>query len=230
MQQGYSALSGKGRSQSGLSAAAQARRERMRKKKAIRAAFEGKRRELGLGDAPGFRRGPLFYLVLIAVMTMLGLAVIKASDDRGVSGKVLSGKIMMATRSLDAFAEALGRFKFHCGVYPTAEEGLQALVDKFSSHEGWVGPYIHAMRPDPWKHAYVYEPPAGTNAVPVLLSLGPDGVRGTADDIAPDATRFFKPFRDTTWTNDWAPFTQRGIIIVPVKRPPHADQTSTPKK
>ena len=52
---------------------------------------------------------------------------------------------------------------------------------------------------------------------PVVLSLGPDGVRGTADDIAPDPAIFSKPFRDTTWTNDWVPFHRRGYYIVPSK-------------
>jgi hypothetical protein len=67
---------------------------------------------------------------------------------------------------------------------------------------------------DPWKHSYVYEP---TNDPPVLLSLGPDGVRGTADDILPDPATFTKPFRDTTWTNDWVPFHRRGYYVVPSK-------------
>ena len=119
-----------------------------------------------------------------------------------------------------ALAEALGRYKFHCGVYPTAEEGLEALVLKQSRHAGWVGPYISSpnftptLLPDPWKRPYVYEP---TNEPPVVLSLGPDGVRGTADDIAPDPTLFAKPFRDTTWTNDWVSFHRRGYYIVPSK-------------
>lgn len=192
--------------------------ERNRKIKAIRTNLEAKKRELGIGDGPsGFRRGPVFYLGLVAFMAILGLSVIKATESGGTGARVRTGKIIMATKSIDAFAEALGRFKFHTGVYPTAEEGLQALVDKFSKHDGWVGPYIHAMRPDPWKNAYVYEPPSGTNTVPVLLSMGPDGVRGTADDIRPEAQLFSRPFRDTTWTNDWAPFYQRGIIVVPSK-------------
>ena len=47
--------------------------------------------------------------------------------------------------------------------------------------------------------------------------MGPDGVRGTADDIVPDAEAFSKPFRDTTWTNDWVPFSRRGIVVVPTQ-------------
>ena len=82
-----------------------------------------------------------------------------------------------------------------------------------------MGPYLHKDNPykkiaiDPWKRPYIYEPPTDTNGLPTVLCLGADGVRGTADDIVPDAALFTKAFRDTTWTNDWVPFTQRGIIV-----------------
>ncbi len=197
--------------------------ERQRKIRAIQAGFEAKKRELGM-KAPSFRRGPVFYLGLMAVLAILGFSLIKTSEKGGAAGKVLSGRIVQATRSVDAFAEALGRFKFHTGVYPTLEEGgLEALARKSSEHKGWVGPYIHKriwadpLPPDPWKKPYVYAPTGGTNGLPVLLSCGPDRVRGTADDILPDPALFTKPFRDTTWTNDWAPYQLRGIIVVPQK-------------
>ena len=71
------------------------------------------------------------------------------------------------------------------------------------------------MIPDPWKRPYVYEP--NTNGVPTVLSLGPDGLRGTADDVIPAEGLFEKPFKDTSWTNDWVHFSRRGIIVVPKK-------------
>ncbi len=198
--------------------------ERRRRIKAIQAGFEAQRRELGM-KAPSFHRGPAFYLGLMAVMAILGLSLVRTAEKGGSSGKVLSGKIVQATRSLDAFAEALGRFKFHTGEYPSiAEGGLEALASKEVTRKGWVGPYIHKrvwnepLPKDPWKNAWVYDPACDTNGVPTLLSCGPDGQRGTADDILPDRALFSKPFRDTTWTNDWAPYRLRGIIVVPKKK------------
>lgn len=197
--------------------------ERQRKIRAIQAEIEAKKRELGM-RAPSFKRGPVFYLGLMLVLTLLGVSLIKTSEQGGSAGKVRTGKILQASKSVDAFAEALGRFKFHTGVYPTIEEGgLEALASKESRHKGWIGPYIHKriwvdpLPPDPWKHPYVYAPTGGTNGLPVLLSCGPDGVRGTVDDILPDPALFTKPFRDTTWTNDWAPYQLRGYIVVPRK-------------
>lgn len=191
------------------------RQERQRKIKAIQAQIEAQKRELGL-KAPSFQRGPVFYLGLMAVLVVVGLAVIRAGEQSGgdANARVRNGKILQAMKSVDAYAEALGRFRFHCGTYPTAEEGLAALALRTSRYEGWIGPYISKTLPDPWKRDYIYEP---TNEPPVVLSLGPDGVRGTADDIRPDPELFAKPFRDTTWTNDWAPYQLRGYIVVPGK-------------
>ena len=188
------------------------KRDRDRKIKQIYRDMEAKKRELGL-RAPVLRRGPAFYLVMLVVLLLVGGALVQAAG-RGGGRTMRDGKIVQAEKSVAALAEALGRYKFHCGTYPTAQEGLEALALKNSPHAGWIGPYIPKMLPDPWKRPYVYEPGGDP---PVVMSLGPDGQRGTADDIVPDAALFSKPFRDTTWTNDWAPFQLRGYIIVPHK-------------
>ena len=194
------------------------KQERKRKIKQIYRDMEAQKREIGL-RAPVIRRGPIFYFVVLLGLAMIGGAIFQAADKSG-GKKMRDGRIVQAERSVEALAEALGRFKFHCGIYPEPDEGLEALVLKRSRHSGWVGPYIASptyapkLLSDPWKHPYVYEP---TNDPPVLLSLGQDGVRGTTDDILPDQATFTKPFRDTTWTNDWVPFHRRGYYVVPSK-------------
>ncbi len=199
------------------------KRERNRKIKQIYRDMEAKKRALGL-RAPTLKKGPVFYMVVLIVMALLGGALIQMSgkaDAIGLGGRKLrDGRPVMAQKSVDAVAEALGRFKFHTGVYPSvAEGGIEALAVKYSDHAGWIGPYLHKDNPykkiaiDPWKRPYIYEPPANTNGLPTVLCLGADGQRGTADDITPEPALFTKAFRDTTWTNDWVPFTQRGIIV-----------------
>ena len=185
------------------------RQERNRKIKAIYREMETKKRELGL-KAPVFKRGPVFYLVVLMVFVLIGGVIIQAAG-KGGGKQMRDGKIVLAEQSVAALAEALGRFKFHCGVYPTAEEGLVALEKKASTHAGWIGPYVQKINPDPWKRPYVYEP---ANDPPVVLSMGPDGKRGTADDIVPDPELFSKPFKDTSWTNDWVHFSRRGYVVV----------------
>ena len=188
------------------------KQERSRKIKAIYREMEAKKRELGL-KAPLIKRGPVFYLVVLMVLALVGGLVIQTAG-KGGGKKMRDGDVVRAEHSVSSLAEALGRFKFHCGVYPTAEEGLAALANKYSTHAGWIGPYVEKINPDPWKRPYVYEP---TNDPPVVLSLGPDGKRGTADDIVPPPELFSKPFKDTTWTNDWVPFSRRGIVVVPTQ-------------
>ena len=177
------------------------KQERKRKIKQIYRDMEAQKREIGL-RAPVIRRGPIFYFVVLLGLAMIGGAIFQAADKSG-GKKMRDGRIVQAERSVEALAEGLG-----------------ALVLKRSRHSGWVGPYIASptyapkLLSDPWKHPYVYEP---TNDPPVLLSLGPDCVRGTADDILPDPATFTKPFHDTTWTNDWVPFHRRGYYVVPSK-------------
>lgn len=193
--------------------------KRSLKKKAIAREFEMKRRELGLDGGPVFKKGIGFYMIVIVGLLLLGSLLMKQA---GVvdKKKTVNTKMLYAQRSVDALAEALGRYRFHCGCYPSAEDGgLEALAAKTSRRKGWIGPYAGSwghMIPDPWKRPYVYEPQ--TNAHPVVLSLGPDGVRGTADDVIPAEGLFDKPFRDTSWTNDWVHFSRRGIIVVPKKK------------
>ncbi|MBR1871177.1 MAG: type II secretion system protein GspG [Kiritimatiellae bacterium] len=205
------------------------RKERQAKIRQISREFEKKKAMLGPKPLT-LAKGPAFYLATVAVLAVLGGAIVQSVGDGGKNAKTLIDReTAQAKRSLEAVAEAMGRFKYHCGTWPTiAEGGIAALAEKNGHHPGWMGPYIHigvAGNParwkevafDPWKRPYVYEPPADDDAegVPVVLSLGRDGIRGTADDIAPDPALFTKALRDTAWAEDWAPFYKRGLIVVP---------------
>lgn len=192
--------------------------KRSQRKKAIAREYEMKRRELGLDSGPVMKKGMTFYLIVIVGLVLLGSVLVKQAGIVDKK-KTVDAKMLYAQRSVDALAEALGRFKFHCGCYPTEKDGgLEALSAKTSRYSGWMGPYAGSwghMIPDPWKRPYVYE--TQTNGHPVVLSLGPDGKRGTADDVFPNEELFDKPFKDVSWTNDWVHFSRRGIIVVPQK-------------
>ncbi len=49
----------------------------------------------------------------------------------------------------------------------------------------WHGPYLQSDIPlDPWGHPYVYQYPGKLNPSGYdIISMGPDGQLGTADDI-----------------------------------------------
>lgn len=83
-------------------------------------------------------------------------------------------------KNLQVLRTALACFRRDCGRYPTPAEGLKALYLP-PRLAGWKGPYIAALKPDPWRHDYQY---ACSNETVTLFSAGPDGLAGTADDIA----------------------------------------------
>ena len=88
-----------------------------------------------------------------------------------------------ALNDLIALRTAVEQFQRDCGHYPTAAEGLQSLSVQPPGLPQWQGPYAKT-RMDPWGRPYVYlpPPPDGSDAYQVI-SIGPDGQRGTPDDV-----------------------------------------------
>ena len=65
---------------------------------------------------------------------------------------------LMARDELNLYAKALEIFHADFGRYPTAKEGLAALVKRPSTLAGWRGPYIEKdYSVDPWDNEYVYQ-------------------------------------------------------------------------
>jgi general secretion pathway protein G len=65
------------------------------------------------------------------------------------------------------------------GRYPSASEGLEALVKAPPGATAWRGPYIEDedLPADPWGKPYLYEP-SSTGARPRVFSLGADAAPG----------------------------------------------------
>ena len=74
-------------------------------------------------------------------------------------------------------------FKLDVGRYPTTEEGLDALMKRPGSVNGWNGPYLKGELPkDPWGNAYRYANPSNGNFE--IVSLGSDGAPGGEGEAA----------------------------------------------
>ncbi|MEO6246012.1 MAG: type II secretion system protein GspG, partial [Opitutaceae bacterium] len=69
--------------------------------------------------------------------------------------------------------------------YPRGQDGLNQLLVAPADITGWRGPYLKSDIPlDPWGHPYVYEFPGRVNVSGYdVVSMGPDGQAGTADDV-----------------------------------------------
>ena len=191
--------------------------------KAIAREYEKKKAELQGAGAPNLKKGPLFYCVVIFGLVVVGMFVLAAwNGDVTFGKKRIERKPLQARKAMDALSVALGRYKFHVGDYPTTEEGLAVLAYRRpeeirkirKAHKGWDGPYVNHIVNDPWGRPYVYETrPEGGH--PILYSRGPDGRMGTTDDVLPEQLSFEEAFRDTSWTNHWAPCELRGYVVAP---------------
>jgi len=81
----------------------------------------------------------------------------------------------MARRDLDLYAKALENFRADFGRYPTAQEGIGALIKQPPALAGWRGPYIEAdYSVDPWGHDYVYQA-FSDGAGFIFFTYGPEG-------------------------------------------------------
>lgn len=121
-------------------------------------------------------------LELLVVLVIIGmLAAIVGPRYFSQLGK---SQATVAHAQIDVLGKALDNFRLDVGRYPTAEEGLQALVVKPASADKWGGPYLKKdVPPDPWGHPYVYQVP-GTRGDYAVISYGRDGQPGGAGEDA----------------------------------------------
>jgi general secretion pathway protein G len=76
---------------------------------------------------------------------------------------------------------ALDRYQIDIGHYPS---NFNDLIQQPSDTTNWSGPYLDGIPQDRWGHNYIYEFPGKHNPSSYdLMSLGPDGKKGTDDDI-----------------------------------------------
>lgn len=118
----------------------------------------------------------LLVIVLIGIVT--GMIVTR------VGGKTEQARIARAQSDIRGqLSTALDMFEQDIGRYPTAAEGLKALVEN-TGIAGWKGPYLKGeLRNDPWDSPYSYSLDSTDGTRYVLLSAGPDRQLGTNDDI-----------------------------------------------
>ncbi|MGF6262531.1 general secretion pathway protein G [Paraburkholderia youngii] len=133
-----------------------------------------------IGDAR-WRNGGFTLLELLVVMVIIGLlAGLVAPRYFEQVGK---SNTKIARAQIDSLSKALDQYRLDMGVYPTTEEGLQALMTKPQDATNWSGPYLQkAVPPDPWGRPYHYRSP-GEHGDYDLYSLGKDGkVGGTGEN------------------------------------------------
>lgn len=137
------------------------------------------------GAAADRRVNGFTLLELLVVLAILGLlAAIVGPQVVRYLGTSRTEAAHVQSRNI---AASLQLYRLDMGGFPTAEEGLKALVQAPAGHPEWNGPYIaeSAALNDPWGHPYQFKVPGEHGEVDVF-SLGSDnavGGTGEAKDV-----------------------------------------------
>jgi len=118
-------------------------------------------------------------LVVIIISVLVAMVVPR------MSGRSEQARAAVAKADIDLnITTGVKLYEIDNGVFPTPEEGLNALLTAPSSAKNWKGPYVEKEPLDPWGNPYQYKSP-GTNRLDYdLYSAGKDGVGGNADDVS----------------------------------------------
>lgn len=112
-------------------------------------------------------------LVVLAILTMLAGLV-----GPRVLGLLGGAKSKTAAVQIADLEKTMELFKLDVGRFPTTAEGLDALVNRPASANGWNGPYLKGGVPnDPWGKPYKFTSPTADGGVEIV-SLGADGLPG----------------------------------------------------
>lgn len=115
-------------------------------------------------------------MIVIAILGLLASVIVV-----GVMGQFENAKINTARIQAGKIKQAVQMYQANTGAYPTQAEGLRVLTTN-------AGGMKAAMKPedikDPWGNDFIYtESPREGGAPFDVFSMGPDGQRGTEDDV-----------------------------------------------
>jgi general secretion pathway protein G len=119
-----------------------------------------------------------FTLIEILVVLVI-IGVLAALIAPNVLDRAGEAKVTAARTDVSNLVQALKLYKLDNQRYPSAEQGLEALVRKPTSGvvpQNWR-PYIDKLPKDPWGQPYQYANP-GLNGEIDVFSFGADGKAG----------------------------------------------------
>ncbi len=131
-------------------------------------------------DVSGFTLVELLVVLLILGMLagLVGPRVMKyVGDSKGKTARL----------QIEDLSAGLDMYRLDIGRYPSAAEGLLALVENPGNQPGWQGPYLKKkiVPKDPWGNDFQFSSP-GQHGEYDLISLGADnsvGGEGEGRDI-----------------------------------------------
>jgi general secretion pathway protein G len=135
-------------------------------------------------DSSRQRRGFSLIEVLL-VLSILG--VIAGLAVPRLMGRQKYANVDATRLTINGVDQALKLYAIdHLGEFPTTQVGLESLVRApASAAPHWRGPYLETLPKDAWGRPLTYAQPGKLNPQGYdIVSGGPDGLLGTADDIS----------------------------------------------
>ncbi|MGE4466034.1 type II secretion system major pseudopilin GspG [Sphaerochaeta sp.] len=130
-------------------------------------------------------------LVVLVILGILGTLLVPKIIDKPDEARVTRTKL-----DIKAIESALKMYKLENSIYPTTEQGLEALVKETTIDPVPTnfkkGGYLDELPKDPWGGAYIYTSPGENERDYEIVSYGADrkeGGEGVSADI--------KSFNDT---------------------------------
>jgi len=113
-------------------------------------------------------------LVVVSIIALFAALVAPSMFQQGDKARVVAARVQ-----INNFEQALTQYKLSTGMFPTTEQGLEALRTKPANLNQWEGPYLKKEIPkDPWGHDYLYKYPGDHGDEPDIISYGLDGQPG----------------------------------------------------
>lgn len=120
---------------------------------------------------------------MLVVLVIIGL--LAAIVGPRLFSRLDDAKARTARLQMTSLQTAVDLFRLDVGRLPSAEEGLQALVQAPAAETSWLGPYLarDAVPADPWGTAYIYEPEQNSFRIVSYGADGREGGTGAAQDL-----------------------------------------------
>ncbi|MBE1286334.1 MAG: type II secretion system protein GspG [Alteromonadaceae bacterium] len=131
------------------------------------------------------RHARVFSLIEIMVVLVI-IAIMASIVAPQILGNQETAQLKKAAVDIQSLESAIERYKLQTNIFPTTEQGLDALVsepqiDPMPRNYPAQG-FIKRLPQDPWGNDYQLISPGEVGLVDIF-SYGPDGEPGTDDDI-----------------------------------------------
>ncbi|GIU41872.1 type II secretion system major pseudopilin GspG [Shewanella algidipiscicola] len=120
-------------------------------------------------------------MVVIVILGILASMVVP-----NLMGNKDKADLQKAVSDIVALENALDMYRLDNSIYPTTEQGLEALIQKPTispePRNYREGGYVKRLPQDPWRNEYLLLSPGEQGKIDIF-SAGPDGQPGTEDDV-----------------------------------------------